>query len=294
MNFHGSICALATPFDADGGLDLAAFGRLIEHQIAGGTQGVVVAGSTGEAHALEADELDALVRFAVEKIAGRIPVIVGTGTANTRKTVRATRHARELGADAALVVTPYYVRPTQEGLFQHFRDVAEHSDIPVILYNVPGRTGVDMQPDIVARLAGHPRIMGIKEAVAEAQRMQALLPLRSANFAVLTGDDGTAARSLLAGADGVISVANNISPRPVRRLCDLARQGRADDTRALDAQLQPLFEAIGLESNPIPVKWGLSLLGICQPHLRLPLTSLDASHRERLRHIVEGVHAMAA
>jgi len=294
LNFHGSICALATPFDADGGLDLPAFGRLIEHQIAGGTQGVVVAGSTGEAHALEAEELDVLVRRAVEQVAGRIPVIVGTGTANTRKTVRATRHAQELGADAALVVTPYYVRPTQEGLYQHFRDVADQSDIPVIVYNVPGRTGVDMQPGIVARLAEHPRIVGIKEAVADPQRMQALLPLRSASFAVLTGDDGTAARSLLAGADGVISVANNISPRPLRRLCDLARQGRAEEALALDAQLQPLFEAIGLESNPIPVKWGLSLLGICQPHLRLPLTSLSENHRERLRHIVEGAHAMAA
>jgi len=164
----------------------------------------------------------------------------------------------------------------------------------VLLYNVPGRTGVDLLPETVARLVDHPRIVGIKEARSEPERMQALLPLRSAGFAVISGDDPTAARALLAGADGVISVANNLVPGPFRRLCDAGRAGRADEVRSLDRQLQPLFDAIGVESNPIPVKWGLSLLGICQPHLRLPLTSLSEIHRERLRQIVDGAHEMAA
>ena len=294
MIFHGSICALATPFAADGALDLDAFGRLLEHQLSGGTQGVVVAGSTGEAHALEVAELDRLVRYAVSSIAGRVPVIVGTGGANTAKTVRATQHARELGADAALVVTPYYVRPTQEGLLRHYLEVAEHGGLPIILYNVPGRTGCDLLPETVAQLAPHPHIVGIKEARAEPERMQALLPLRSESFSVLSGDDPTATRALLAGADGVISVANNVVPTQFRRMCDAARSGRAGESQGLTAQLQPLFDALGLESNPIPVKFGLSLLGICEPTMRLPLTRLSDIHHATVRAALEGLRAMAA
>ena len=244
----------------------------------------------------EDEEFAALVRQAVHVVAGRVPVIVGTGTANTRKTVRATRRARELGADAALVVTPYYVRPTQEGLRRHFLEVGAEGGLPVILYNVPGRTGVDLLPETVAQLAGRPDIVGIKEARPELERMQALVALKAQapGFAVLSGDDPSAARSLLAGADGLISVANNIAPAALRRLCDAAHAGRADEARALDGRLQPLFDAIGLESNPIPVKWGLSLLGICEPHLRLPLTSLSEGHRERVRQVVDGADRMAA
>jgi 4-hydroxy-tetrahydrodipicolinate synthase len=292
--YHGSICALATPFAADESLDLDAFARLLEHQLAGGTQGVVVAGSTGEAHALEVAELDRLVRHAVTSIAGRVPVIVGTGGANTKKTIRATQHARDLGADAALVVTPYYVRPTQEGLRQHYLEVAAQGGLPIILYNVPGRTGCDLLPETVAQLVGHPNIVGIKEARAEPERMQALLPLRSETFSVLSGDDPTAARALLAGADGVISVANNVAPQPFRQLCDAARSGRAGDVRTLTAQLQPLFDALGLESNPIPVKFGLSLLGICSPTLRLPLTRLGDVHHAAVRAAIAGLRERAA
>lgn len=286
MNISGSICALATPFGADDALDLDAFARLIEHQIGGGTQALVVAGSTGEAHALDVDEADRLLAFAVERAAGRVPVIAGTGAANTKKTVAATRRARALGADAALVVTPYYVRPTQEGLRRHYLDVAEHGELPVILYNVPGRTGCDMLPATVASLAGHPRIVGIKEAVGDVERVRALLALRSDGFVVLSGDDGTARRSLELGADGVISVANNVVPAQFRGLCDAARAGRGEEAAAIDAKLQPLFDALGLESNPIPLKWCLATIGIGTPRLRLPLTELSETHRGRLRELV--------
>lgn len=286
LNLSGSICALATPFDSDGKLDLDAFARLVERQIQGGTQAVVVAGSTGEAHALDAAEFDQLVTCARHQAAGRIPIIAGTGGANTAKTVAATRHAKELCADAALVVTPYYVRPTQDGLYAHYMAIADAAGIQVILYNVPGRTGCDLLPATVARLAAHPMIVGIKEAVADPQRMTELLALRTDAFRVLSGDDPTALRALLSGADGVISVANNLVPAPFRALCDAARAGRGDEAAALDAQLQPLFDALGVESNPIPLKWGLSLQGLGSACPRLPLTELSPNHRSRLRDLL--------
>ncbi|TDR43289.1 dihydrodipicolinate synthase [Tahibacter aquaticus] len=286
MNLCGSICALATPFQADGQLDLDAFARLIQGQLAGGTQGLVVAGSTGEAHALSDDELALVVAKAIAVVAGRVPLLVGTGSANTAKTIAATRRARDLGADAALIVTPYYVRPTQQGLLQHYRAIADAVELPIVLYNVPGRTGCDLVPATVAQLAAHPRIVAIKEAVADAQRMQDLLALRSVSFQVLSGDDGSACRALLAGADGVISVANNLVPAQFRALCDAARGGHRDRAETLDAQLQPLFDALGLESNPIPLKWGLSTQGLGSAHPRLPLVELSVSHRERLRELL--------
>ncbi|HJU40981.1 MAG TPA: 4-hydroxy-tetrahydrodipicolinate synthase [Tahibacter sp.] len=286
MTFLGSLCALATPFGADDALDLDAFARLIEHQIRGGTQGLVVAGSTGEAHALDADETDRLLAFAVERVAGRVPVIAGTGTANTKKTIAATRRARAQGADAALVVTPYYVRPTQDGLRRHYLDVAEHGDLPVVLYNVPGRTGCDLQPQTVAALATHPRIVGIKEAVGDVARVEALVALRRDDFVVLSGDDPTALRSFSLGVDGVISVANNVVPGLFRQFCDAARAGRTDEAAAIERRLQPLFDALGVESNPIPVKFCLSAIGIGSPRLRLPLTELGDAHRGRLRELV--------
>jgi 4-hydroxy-tetrahydrodipicolinate synthase len=286
LNLSGSICALATPFDSDGKLDLDAFTRLIERQIQGGTQAVVIAGSTGEAHALDAAEFDELVGHGLRHVDRRIPVLVGTGGANTAKTLDATRHAKDLGADAALVVTPYYVRPTQEGLYAHYAGIADSADLPVVLYNVPGRTGCDLLPSTVARLAAHPNIVGIKEAVADPQRMNDLLVLRSETFRVLSGDDPTAMRSLLAGADGVISVANNLVPGPFRALCDAARAGRRDEAANLNARLQPLFDTLGVESNPIPLKWGLSLQGLGSARPRLPLTELSPAHQGRLRDLL--------
>jgi 4-hydroxy-tetrahydrodipicolinate synthase len=287
----GSITALATPFTAAGELDLDAWQRLLKLQLDGGTQGVVVAGSTGEAAALYDAEYDTLLRTAVEFFGGRIPVLAGTGLSNTAKTIEQTRRVAALGADAALVVTPPYVRPTQAGLLAHYRAVADDGALPVVLYNVPGRTGCDLLPETVAELAGHPRIIGIKEARNDAERMQALLPLRGDAFVVLSGDDPTAARAMLAGADGVISVASNVVPRAFRRLCDLARARKRDEAERLDARLHAVYEFLGVESNPIPLKALLSRMQIGRG-LRLPLTSLSPAHAEHALRIADEIERL--
>lgn len=279
MRPSGSITALATPFSVDGEIDLDAWRRLLAMQVEAGTEGVVVAGSTGEAAALLDSEFEMLLRCAVEQVAGRIPVLAGTGLSNTAKTIEQTRRAAALGADAALVVTPPYVRPTQDGLVAHYRAIADDGALPVILYNVPGRTGVDMLPETVARLAGHPRITGIKEACNEPGRMTALLALRDPAFAVFSGDDPTACRAMLEGADGVISVASNVLPAAFRRMCDLARAGKRDDAEALNARLEAICDFLGIEPNPIPVKALLARQGIGHG-LRLPLLPLSASHAD--------------
>ncbi|MEO6170538.1 MAG: 4-hydroxy-tetrahydrodipicolinate synthase [Lysobacter sp.] len=285
MRLSGSITALATPFDVDGELDLDAWQRLIDAQVASGTQGVVVAGSTGEAAALLDAEFDVLVRTAVERIGGRVPVIAGTGHSATARTIEQTRRAGALGADAALVVTPPYVRPTQPGLVAHYRAIADDGALPLVLYNVPGRTGGDLLPETVAQLAGHPRILGIKEASSEPERMQALLALRDEQFAILSGDDATACRAMLAGADGVISVASNVLPRSFRRLCDLARNGEHDAAHGWNERMQQVYDFLGVESNPIPVKALLARQHI-GAGLRLPLLPLSAAHHDTVAAIL--------
>jgi len=273
----GSITALATPFDVAGEVDFDAWQRLLMRQLEGGTQAVVVAGSTGEAAALYDAEYDAILRMAVEAIAGKITVLAGTGLSNTAKTIEQTRRAALLGADAALVVTPPYVRPLQSGLLAHYCAVADDGALPVVLYNVPGRSGCDLLPETVAELSTHERIIGIKEAVGDPERIAALLPLRSRTFAVLSGDDPTACRAMLAGADGVISVASNVLPRAFRRLCDVARKGDHDAAGLWDAQLRDVYDFLGLEPNPIPVKALLARLGLGHG-LRLPLQPLSSAH----------------
>ncbi|GAB3353328.1 4-hydroxy-tetrahydrodipicolinate synthase [Lysobacter tyrosinilyticus] len=290
MRLSGSITALATPFTAAGELDLDAWRRLLQQQLDGGTQAVVVAGSTGEAAALYDAEYDLLLRSAVEFVGGRIPVLAGTGQSNTAKTIEQTRRAATLGADAALVVTPPYVRPTQAGLIAHYRAIADDNALPIVLYNVPGRTGGDLLPETVAELCGHPSIVAIKEARAEPERMDALLKLQSSDFAVLSGDDATACRAMLAGADGLISVASNVLPATMRRLCDLAR-AKAEAARELDAQLQPIFDFLGVESNPIPVKAILHSEGIGHG-LRLPLLPLSTHHSATASAIAATVHEL--
>jgi 4-hydroxy-tetrahydrodipicolinate synthase len=279
LQISGSITALATPFDADGELDLDAWRRLLDMQLDGGTQAVVVAGSTGEAAALFDAEFDLLLRTAVEHVSGRVPVLAGTGMSNTAKTIEQTRRAAALGADAALVVTPPYVRPTPAGLVAHYRAVADDGALPLVLYNVPGRTGCDMLPETVAELAGHPRILGIKEARNDEERMQALLALRHGTFVVLSGDDPTACRAMLAGADGVVSVASNVLPRSFRRLCELARAGKREAAEGWDARMEAINAFLGVEPNPIPVKALLQMQGIGHG-LRLPLLPLSSAHRD--------------
>jgi len=294
LDIRGSICALATPFVPDGTLDLPAFARLLDHQLAGGTQALVVAGSTGEAHMLEHDELDRLLAFAVEHVAGRVPVIAGTGEAGTAKTVAATRRAKALGADAALVVTPYYVRPTQEGMRRHFLEVAEHGGLPLVLYNVPSRTACDLLPETVAQLAGHPAIVGIKEARADAGRIAALAELARPDFVYLSGDDGTAGQAMLAGAAGTVSVAANLVPKAFRALCDAATGGdRAATARCEDA-LAPLLQALNCAPNPIAVKAGLPELGLGSALPRLPLVELaEGPDRARLREALSSLASLA-
>ncbi|MCA1714354.1 MAG: 4-hydroxy-tetrahydrodipicolinate synthase [Gammaproteobacteria bacterium] len=291
MLISGSITALATPFTAAGELDLDAWRRLLQWQLDGGTQAVVVAGSTGEAAALYELEYDTLLRTAVELVAGRMPVLAGTGLSNTAKTIEQCRRAAALGADAALVVTPPYVRPTQAGLLAHYRAVAEDGALPLVLYNVPSRTGCDLLPEAVAELATHPRILGIKEARNEAERMRALLALRGVGFVVLSGDDPTAARAMLAGADGVVSVASNVIPRAFRRLCDLARAGKRAETEQWDTRLHGIYDFLGLEPNPIPLKALLARLDIGRS-LRLPLTPLSPIHAELAARIATDIHTL--
>lgn len=290
VDIRGSICALVTPFAADGGLDLAAFGRLIDYQIDGGTQALVVAGSTGEAHMLEPDEFDRLLAFALEHVAGRVPVVAGTGEAGTAKTVATTRRAQALGADAALVVTPYYVRPTQEGLFRHFTAVADEGGLPVVLYNVPGRTGCDMLPATVARLREHPAIIAIKEARGDRERISALAELVRPDFVYLSGDDGSAGAAMLGGAAGTVSVVANLAPQAFRALCDAATGGDQAATARCHAVLEPLLQALECAPNPIAVKAGLPLLGLGLGRPRLPLVELnEGPDRARLHQALSGL-----
>ena len=277
MSLSGLITALATPFKVDGSLDSDAWQRLLHLQLEAGVDGVVVAGSTGEAAMLSDAEYDLLLSSAVATVGGRCAVLAGTGQSGTARTIEQTRRAAALGATHALVVTPPYVRPTQAGLVAHYRAVAEQGGLPVILYNVPGRTGCDMLPETVAALAGHADIVGIKEAVSDPARVQALLALRSSSFAVLSGDDGSAGQSIQAGMDGLISVGSNVLPAAYRRLCRLAASGDAAACVAWDARLQPFHDFCGVESNPIPVKALLRRIGIGHD-LRLPLLPLSAAH----------------
>lgn len=284
MNIRGSICALATPFAADGALDLAAYARLIDYQLAGGTQALVVAGSTGEAHMLEEHEFERLLAFTVERVAGRVPVIAGTGEAGTAKTVAGTRRAKAQGADAALVVAPYYVRPTQEGMRRHFLEVAEHGGLPVVLYNVPPRTACDLLPETVAQLAAHPAIVGIKDAHADAARIAALAELARPDFVYLSGDDGSAGQAMLAGAAGTVSVVANLAPVAFRALCDAATGGDAVATARCAEALAPLVQALNCAPNPIAVKAGLPQLNLGSAAPRLPLVELaEGPERARLR-----------
>ncbi|KAA2285570.1 4-hydroxy-tetrahydrodipicolinate synthase [Arenimonas fontis] len=293
MHLSGSITALASPFAPDGRLDMDAWARLLAMQVEAGTAAVVVAGSTGEAAALSEEEYGQLLRAAVARLGGRIPVLAGTGQSATAATIARTRLARDLGADAALVVTPPYVRPTQEGLVAHYTAVADQGGLPVVLYNVPGRTGCDMQPETVARLCRHPNIIALKEARGDEQRWNALYPLAGSDFSLLSGDDPTFVRAVLGGARGVISVASNVVPRAFAVLCTLAAEGRAEEAWALDARLRGLYDFLGVEPNPIPVKALLALQGIGHG-LRLPLLPLSAAYREQARAMAEACAQLEA
>ncbi len=274
--FEGSIPALVTPMGEDGSIDFGAWEKLLDFHLAAGTDGVVVGGTTGESPVLERGEIEELIRRAKSQVGGRIPVIAGSGTNSTAGSVALSRAAEAAGADALLVVTPYYNKPTQEGLFQHFTAVADAVDIPVILYNVPGRTACDMLADTVARLSQHPRIAGVKEATGDIARGVAILRQSRPGFVLLSGDDPTAAELIRIGARGVISVTANVAARAMHELCAAGLAGRHGEAMAINERLIPLHKALFVESNPIPVKWAVHRLGLIGPGIRLPLTPLSA------------------
>jgi 4-hydroxy-tetrahydrodipicolinate synthase len=281
--FSGSYVAIVTPMRADGALDFDAWSRLLEFHVAAGTRGIVVGGTTGESPTLTDAELRELVVRAREQLRGRVQLLAGAGTSSTAGTVERTGWLGALGVDALLVVTPAYNKPTQEGLYLHYKAVAAASAVPVVLYNVPGRTAVDMLPQTVARLAQLPRIVALKEAVADVGRIRELTAACGPGFDVLSGDDATAREAVLAGARGVISVTANVAPRQVSEVMAAALAGQAGEAAALDAGLAPLHERLFLEANPIPVKWVMEQMALTGPGIRLPLTPLSAKFHERLR-----------
>jgi 4-hydroxy-tetrahydrodipicolinate synthase len=275
--FRGSIVALVTPMGEAGEVDFGAFEALLDWHAEQGSDGVVVAGTTGEAATLLASEIEELLRRAVRRLGGRVPVIAGTGTPSTAITIERTRRACEVGVDGVLMVTPYYNRPGQAGLLQHFWAAAEASSVPVLLYNVPSRTACDLLPDTLEQLAEHPRIVGIKDATGSIVRAREILERCGDDFLLFSGDDATCREWLLAGAQGVISVTANIAPRLMRELAEAALEGDAPRAAELDRPLAELHRALFVESNPIPVKWALARLGLIPPGIRLPLTPLGSA-----------------
>ena len=277
---RGSIVAIATPMADDGSLDLDAYRRLIDFHLREGTQGIVAVGTTGESPTVDFDEHCLLIRAAVEHVAGRVPVIAGTGGNSTREAMELQRFAHEVGADMALSVVPYYNKPTQEGLYQHFRAVAEAVPMPHILYNVPGRTVADLAHDTTIRLAQIPNIVGIKDATGNLERGQWLIREAPAHFSVYSGDDPTAPLLMLMGGKGNISVTANVLPKEMATLCEAALAGDARAVATQNLALMPVHRAMFCEANPIPVKWALHRMGRMEAGVRLPLVAPSAGAQE--------------
>ena len=271
----GSIVALVTPMHADDSIDWDALGRLIDWHIEQGTSSIVSVGTTGESATLDVDEHCEVIRFTVNRAGGRIPIIAGTGANSTREAIELTREAKTVGADACLLVTPYYNKPTQEGLYRHHMAIADAVDIPQMLYNVPGRTACDMQPETVARLCPHPNIVAIKEATGDLNRGRKILEQCGDNIVLYSGDDATAMDLILLGAKGNISVTANVAPKAMADLCAAALAGDRARAAAINEPLQDLHRDLFLEANPIPVKWALQRMGLIGAGIRLPLTPLS-------------------
>ena len=284
---RGSMVAIVTPMSGgvspDAPIDWDAYARLVEFHLAAGTDAIVAVGTTGESATLDEAEHVEAIRRCVELVGGRVPVIAGTGANSTTEAIHLTAAARRVGADACLLVTPYYNKPTQEGLYLHYRAVAEAVDIPQILYNVPGRTACDMLPETVGRLARLPNIIGVKEATGEVARVARLRELCGDDFLLLSGDDATAREFILAGGHGVISVTANVAPKAMHELCVAALAGDAAAAGRIDAPLAALHRDLFCESNPIPVKWGMHAMGLIGTGIRLPLTWLSGTGETKVR-----------
>ena len=284
--FSGSLVAIVTPF-RNGKVDERAFGDLIEWQIANGTNGIVPCGTTGESATLTNDEHHRVIRLSVEVVKGRVPVIAGTGSNSTDEAISLTRHAKEAGADGALLITPYYNKPTQEGLYRHYKAVAEAVDMPLVLYNIPGRTGVNMLPTTVARLAVMKNIAGIKEGSGSVQQASEIAQTCGDRLTVLSGDDPLTLPMMAVGAKGVITVTANVMPKEMAQLVASFQAGRIDEARRIHFLLSPLFAALFFETNPIPVKEAMGMMGKIDPELRLPLCAMSADNRSQLTRVLK-------
>ncbi len=274
----GSLAALVTPMHSDGSVDHSCFQRLIDMHVEAGTAGLVIAGTTGESATLDKSEHIELMRVATEHAAGRIPIIAGTGSNSTRQTIELSLAVGRFPIDGYLVVVPYYNKPGQNGLFRHFAAIADAVEKPVLLYNVPGRTAVDLQPETVIRLAEHDRITGIKEATGDLSRIPVLREGCGSAFSLYSGDDGTGREFMLQGGQGVISVTSNLAPRQMANMCAAAIAGDAASAAEIDSRLEDLHRNLFVESNPIPVKWAMKRMGLIPGGIRLPLTPLVAEH----------------
>lgn len=280
---QGSIVALVTPMDNTGAVDFDSLARLIEFHIEQNTDALVAVGTTGESATLSETEHCQVIKFVVDKVAGRIPVIAGTGSNSTAEAINLTRHAKELGADACLIVTPYYNKPTQEGLYLHHKAIAEAVEIPQILYNVPGRTACDMLPETIGRLAKLPNIVGVKEATGDLTRVQKIRDLTSSDFAIYTGDDASSCEFCLLGGNGTITVSGNVAPRLVHEMIAAAMAGDAEIAAEIDNKLAALHRDLFIQANPIPVKWAVAEMGLMQKGIRLPLTWLTPECEQNVR-----------
>jgi 4-hydroxy-tetrahydrodipicolinate synthase len=280
MMIKGSLVAIVTPMHEDGSLDLDRYRALIDWHIESGTAAIVAVGTTGESPTVSVEEHQELIRVAVEHCKGRVPVIAGTGANSTREAIELTRHAREVGAQATLQVAPYYNKPTQEGLYQHFKAIAEEAGLPVILYNVPSRTVADIAGDTVLRLAQVPGVIGLKDATGDMYRGSELLARLPAEFAVYSGNDDSALALMAMGAHGVISVTANVAPKQMAQMCRAALEGDFKSALAINRKLLPLHGKLYMEANPIPLKWAMNQMGLIEGGIRLPLTPLSAVHHE--------------
>jgi 4-hydroxy-tetrahydrodipicolinate synthase len=280
--FHGSIVAIVTPFKK-GRLDEEAFGGLIDFHLNAGTHGIVPCGTTGESATLTHEEHQKVIEWSVKMAGGRIPVIAGTGSNSTEEAITLTRHAKSAGADAALLITPYYNKPTQEGLYQHYRAIAKAVDLPLVLYNIPGRTGVNMLPPTVARLMEFDNIVGIKEGTGSLQQISDLVQLCGERLIILSGDDFTALPTMAVGGKGVISVTANIVPAEMAQMINAAERGDYSEAKKIHDRLYPLHSVLFLETNPIPVKTALSLMGKCTDEVRLPLCRMSEENEKKVK-----------
>jgi 4-hydroxy-tetrahydrodipicolinate synthase len=280
---QGSIVAIVTPMHADGSLDLPGLRKLIDWHIAEGTDGIVIVGTTGESPTVSVEEHCELIKVAVEHTAKRIPIIAGTGGNSTTEAIELTQYAKNVGANASLLVVPYYNRPTQEGMYQHFKKIAEAVDLPAILYNVPGRTVADMSNETILRLAQVPGIIGVKDATGNIARGSDLIRLAPKSFAVYSGDDPTAMALMFCGAKGNISVTANVAPRGMYDLCVAAMSGKVAEAVAINNKLLPLHNKLFVEPNPVPVKWAMTEMGLIPSGIRLPLVPLGADFHETVR-----------